>query len=57
MRVQIIRMLQYEKINISEGIDINKTSTSKNVCFVINGTLKMLDLNLNYMFVANVVMF
>ena len=22
-------MLQYEKINISEGIDINKTSTSK----------------------------
>ena len=22
-------MLQYEKINVSEGIDVNKTSTSK----------------------------
>ena len=28
-------MLQYEKIDISEGIDLNKTSASKNVCFGI----------------------
>ena len=30
-------MLQYEKIDVSEGIDTNKTSVSKNVCFVIIG--------------------
>ena len=30
-------MLQYEKIDVSEGIDTNKTSVSKNVCFVITG--------------------
>ena len=29
----------------------------KNVCFVIIGILKMLDLNLNRMFVINVMMF
>ena len=29
----------------------------KNVCFVIIGTLKMLDLNLNHMFVLNVTMY
>ena len=47
-------MLQYERINISEEIDINKTSASKNVCFVSIGTLKMLVINLNHMFVINV---
>ena len=50
-------MLQYEKMDVSEGIDINKTSTSKNVCFVIIGTLKKLDLNLSHMFVINVKMY
>ena len=51
-------MLQYKKIDVSEGIDTNKTSASKrNVCFVIIGILKMLRLNLNHMFVINVVMF
>ena len=29
----------------------------KNVCFVIIGDLKMLDLNLNHMFVINVTMY
>ena len=29
----------------------------KNVCFVIIGALKMLDLNLNHMFVINVKMY
>ena len=41
-------MLQYEKMDVSEGIDINERSTSKNVCFVIIGTLKKLDLNLSH---------
>ena len=43
-------MLQCERINISEEIDINKTSASKNVCFVSISTLKMLVINLNRMF-------
>ena len=30
-------MLQYEKIDISEGIDVDKTNKSKNVYFVIIG--------------------
>ena len=33
-----------------------KQMHQRNVCFVIFGTLKMLDLNLNLMFVANVVL-
>ena len=47
-------MLQYETIDISDGI---KQVYQKNVCFVIIGILKMLDLNLNYMFVINAMMF
>ena len=35
-------MLQYEKISISEEIDIDNTSASKE-CLIIIGTLKMLD--------------
>ena len=50
-------MLQYEKISVSEGIDIDKQMHQKNVCFVIIGVLKMLDLNLNHMFPINVMMF
>ena len=49
--------MQYEKIHVSEGIDVNKTSLSKNVSFVIIGILKMLDLNLNHIFVINVTIF
>ena len=29
MRAEVIKMLQYEKIDISEGIDIDKTNPSK----------------------------
>ena len=36
---------------------IIKQVHQKNVCFVIIGTLKMLDLDLNHMFVTNVMMF
>ena len=44
-------MLQSEKLDVLEGTDTNKTSASKD--FVIIGTLKMLDLDLNHMFVIN----
>ena len=47
-------MPQYKKINVLEGIDTNKTSGSKEC---MRCTLKMLDLNLNHMFVINVTMY
>ena len=51
-------MLQQEKIDVSEGIDINETSASKpSLCFVIIGILKMLVTNLKCMFVINVTMY
>ena len=50
-------MLQYEKIDVAEGIDIIKPVHQKNICFVAIGILKMLDLNLNHMFAINVMMF
>ena len=44
-------MLKYDRINISEGIDINKRNTSKkNMILVIIGTLKILDLSMNLIF-------
>ena len=46
-------MLQYERIDISEEIVIHKTNTSNEY---IIGTLKMLDLNLNHIFVINAVL-
>ena len=49
----VIRMLQYERIGVSEGTDTDKTSASKNVCFVIIGISKILVINLNQMFVIN----
>ena len=52
-----MKMLHYEKIEVSEGIDTNKTSASKNVRFVIIVILKMLSLDLNHMFAINVMMF
>ena len=30
-------MLEYDRIEISEGIEVNKTNASKNVIFVIIG--------------------
>ena len=50
-------MLQYEKIDVSEGIDVNKTSASKECSFVTIGFLKILDLNLKNMFVINVMIY
>ena len=44
-------MLEYERIDISEGIDVNKTNLSKNVIFITIGILKILVLNMNLIFV------
>ena len=56
-------MLQYEKIGVSEGLDTNKTSASKECMLcdywyfndVIIGTFK--DLDLNRVFVINATIF
>ena len=48
-------MLQYEKFDASEEIDVNKTSLSKE-CELCHGFLKMLDLNLKTMFVIDVML-
>ena len=55
--VWIVKMLQYRKFDVSEGIYINKQLHQNNVCFVIIGTLKMLNLNSNLMFVTNITMY
>ena len=47
-------MLEYDKIDISEGIDIKKQTHQKNVKFVIIGTFKILVLNMNHIFVMTV---
>ena len=44
-------MLPYDRIDISEGIDIKKQTYQKSVKFVIIGTLKILVLNMNHIFV------
>ena len=43
-----LQMLEYNRIDISEGIYINKTNESKSVTFVIIGTLKILVLSMNH---------
>ena len=32
-------MLKYDKVDITEGIDLNKTNKSKEFCFVIIGII------------------
>ena len=44
-------MMQYDKIGVSEGIDVNKTSTSKEWELCHDW---FFDLNLKNMFVINV---
>ena len=48
-------MLEYDRTDISEGIEANKINASKNVIFTIHGILKILILNMNHIF-AMVVM-
>ena len=47
---------QYKRIDISEETGIHKTNDENNVCFIIIGTFKMLNLNLSEIFVVNVVL-
>ena len=44
-------MLEYHRIDISEGIDIKKQMHQKSAKFVIIGTLKILAINMNHFFV------
>ena len=53
--LNIFKMLEYDRIDISEGVDVNKTSLSKDVIFVTIGILKILALNMSPIF-AMVVM-
>ena len=48
-------MLEYDRIDISEGILVNETNASKNVIFVTTGILKILVLSMSRIF-AMVVM-
>ena len=46
-------MLQYIKIDVSEGIDTNKTSASKECTLCHYWYFKDVELNLNHMFLIN----
>ena len=50
-------MLQYQKVDVSEGIDVKKQVHQKNVTFVTIGFLKMLDSNLKSIFVMDVMIY
>ena len=43
-------MLEYDRIDISGGIDVNKTNLLKNVIFATSGILKILVLNMSLIF-------
>ena len=43
-------MLEYERIDISEWIDVNKEIYQINVVFAIIGILKILVLSMNHIF-------
>ena len=49
-------MVPYQKINISKGIDVNKTRINRK-SFAIIGFLKMLDSNFKNMFVMDVMIY
>ena len=50
-------MMQYDKIDVSEGIDVNKTSAPKECGLYHYCFLKMLDLNLKNMFVIDAMIY
>ena len=43
-------MLEYDRIDISEGIDVDKTNAS-NVCKFVIGSLRILVINMSLIFV------
>ena len=53
--VWVIKMLQYKKNDISEGVDTNKTSASKECMHCHIGTLKILVLSVNQIFAMVVI--
>ena len=44
-------MLEYERIDISEGIDVGMSDKSKNVCYVIIGIFWIRTLAMDHIFV------
>ena len=52
-----VKMLQYEKIDASEGIDVNKTSASKECEFCHYCFFKDVGFNLKNMFVMDVMIY
>ena len=48
------KMLEYDRIDISEGIDVKKQICQKNVIFAIIGILKTLVLSMKSIFVMAV---
>ena len=50
-------MMQYDKTDVSEGIDVIKQVHRKNVGFVTIGFVKILDLDLKNMFVMDVMVY
>ena len=57
--IQMTLCMNYstKKLMFQKELTLIKQGHLKNVCFVIIGTLKLLDLNSNCMFVTNVMMF
>ena len=45
-----MKILEYDRIDISEGVDVNKTICRKNVIFVTIGILKVLVLIMKNIF-------
>ena len=45
-----LKMLEYDLIDISEGIVVNKTNASKELIFVTIGILKILVLSVSHIF-------
>ena len=50
-RKATIKMLEFDRIDIPEGIDINKTNILKECDFVTIGILKIVVLSMNHIFV------
>ena len=48
-------MLEYDRIDVSKGIDINKKIRLKSLTFVIVGILKILVLNMNHIFAMAII--
>ena len=50
-------MLQYERIDISDAIDVNKSDKSKECMISFYGILKTLIVNMNHIIIINVMIY